>query len=362
MSSDLPSMPDKVRNWIQLAAYAPSGDNSQPWDVKLEANHDEIALFLSLNEATRRETSFFDYEFCASYLSLGAFAQNFELLASVEGFLINGVEEEEGRFVLKFSKTSESHKDPGEVAELIKRRRTDRSPYKRMPLPGDALHSLSAAAGKMHLHQYTGAKISEFAQLFTVLDRARYQNVQLYNEFLGKLRFGLENEQFRDGLRDKTLGVPLPSLWFLRLLRFLQPIRAVHILFFLGLERVMAFFGCKLLIQNSAAVFVLIGHEDTPLGWFKLGQTFQRIWLETTRYGFSLQPLGTTLFLYRLERSAARALPSGFSDRELAIFSHVARRMHAAFGLSFDRPLIAFRVGRGNAIGQTSLRRPVSIG
>lgn len=350
---------DRARTWAEAANYAPSGDNSQPWEVALRAEDGRVILTLHLDAATRTAPSFFDCAFSASYLSLGAFAQNFSLMAASEGFSPAGIREDAGLFTLVFEPALAGSTTPAATAKLIRCRTTNRLPFKKEPLSNDEQRSLAdaATADGFTLRAFAGAEKSGLAGLFTALDRIRYQHRELYLEFLGKLRFGRENDEHPDGLCDTTLGVPAPSLLFLRLLRKLRNVRLVHGFFFVGLERIMAFFGCRFLIQNSAAVCVLSGGEDTPLGWFRLGQRFQAVWLEATRRKLALQPLGTTLFLYRLSREARLGETPAFAPGEHARLRVLEARFRTEHGLTFDLPAIAFRVGHAPTIVNQSRRR-----
>lgn len=354
---------DRARAWGETANHAPSGDNSQPWEVALRVEDGRVIMTLHLDAATRIAPSFFDCAFSASYLSLGAFAQNFSLMAASEGFSPAGLREDAGTFTLIFEPAPTGGTEASATAELIRRRTTNRLPFKKEPLRDEEQQGLVAAATAdgFALRTFTGAEKAGLAGLFTALDRIRYQHRGLYLEFLGKLRFGPEGEQHPDGLRDKTLGVPGPSLLFLRLLRKLRNVRLVHGFFFVGLERIMAFFGCRFLIQNSAAVCVLSGGDDTPLGWFRLGQRFQAVWLEAARRRLALQPLGTTLFLYRLARATQYGEAPDFAPGEVARLRALEARFRADFGLEFGQPAIAFRVGHGPEVANVSLRRRLAI-
>lgn len=358
-------MIERARAWLDTARLAPSGDNSQPWAVGLAAAGGSLTLTIALNDATRAKPSLFDCAFAASYLSLGAFARNFAMLAASEGCTLTDLREEAGRFTLTFAATSAlpDTPTPAETTALLRRRTTNRLPFKTDPLDAAtraALSELAAAAG-LALEEFTGERKSRLAGLFYQLDLVRYRNARLYREFLEELRFGAEATRSPDGLRDTTLGAPAPAVLFLRLLRALKNVRPVRAFFYLGLERLMALVGCVAPIRHSASVFVLTSADDSPLGWFRLGQGFQALWLEVTHRDLNFQPLGTTLLLYRLAREARLGEPSSFTPADQARLQAAAGRFAADFGLDLAQPAIAFRVGSGPTIANTSLRRPVVI-
>jgi hypothetical protein len=361
MNASQSTLLNRARTWAEIASHAPSGDNSQPWLVSLAVTGDQVVLSLNLDEATKAAPSVFDCAYSASYLSLGAFARNFCLLADSEGHSLADLAEHNGRFTLTLSPSAEptGKSTPTGTAALIRRRATNRLPFKKDPLDADTVSALTrlAAGDGLVLRFFGGSERNRIAAIFSGLDQIRYRNARLYLEFLDKLRFGAEAERSRDGLRDTTLGVPGPSLVLLRLLRTLRKVRFVRSVFFLGFEKIMAFFGCVLLIRNSGAVGVLSGGEDTPLGWFRLGFAFESLWLETTQRNLALQPLGTTLLVYRMQREARRGETSPFSAAELDRLSEYGRRFRTDFELEFERPAIAFRVGYGPAVKSTSLRR-----
>jgi hypothetical protein len=363
-------MIERARAWVDIARHAPSGDNSQPWNVALAAAGESLTLTLGLNDATKARPSLFDYAYVASYISLGAFARNFMLLAAAEGCTLTGLREDAGRFTLTFAPGAPHPEapdpeapDPEATAALIRRRTTNRLPFRKDPLDPDTRQALDrlAQTDGLALREFTGDAKSRLAKVFFELDVVRYRNARLYREFLAELRFGAEAAASPDGLRDTTLGAPAPALLFLRLLRALRNVRAARALFYIGLEKVMAVVGCLMPIKQSASVFVLSTPDDTPLGWFRLGLGFQQQWLETTRRDLAMQPLGTTLLLYRLDREQRLGETSSFTPADRARLRAAAGRFAAEFGLDLSRPAIAFRVGRGPVIANESLRRPVVI-
>ena len=226
-------MIERARAWVDTARHAPSGDNSQPWEVALAAAGGGLTLTLGLNEATRARPVLFDCAHVASYLSLGAFARNFTLLAAAEGCTLTGLREDAGRFTLTFAPgpARPDAPDPAATADLIRRRTTNRRPFRKDPLDDDTRQALErlARADGLVLREFTGAAKSQLAGVFFELDVVRYRNARLYREFLAELHFGAEAAASPDGLRDTTLGTPAPALLFLRLLRALideDPARA----------------------------------------------------------------------------------------------------------------------------------------
>ncbi len=356
-------MIDRAHAWLDLARHAPSGDNSQPWRVGLAADGHRLTLTLALDDATRAAPSLFDGGFVASYLSLGAFARNFIGLAATEGCLLTNLREDAGQFTLTFSPSTPpaGTPSPADLAAVIQRRLTNRLPFRKEPLSDDTRAAFARITGGhvgLGLREFTGPLKQNLARLFFALDVARYRNAHLFREFLEKLRFGAEAEQSPDGLRDTTLGAPPPALLFLRFLRRFRHVRAVHALFFLGLERIMAFVGCLALVRSAPSVFVLTAAQDTPLDWFRLGLGFQEIWLEATRQDLALQPLGTTLLVYREKHPTGR---QAFTSAEQAVLQKIGGHFQDEFGLDLSQPAIAFRVGRAPALARTSLRRKIAI-
>lgn len=360
-------IPAAANAWIDLARHAPSGDNSQPWQVALAARDDGFTLALWLDDATTAQPSLFDCGFVASFISLGAFAQNFALLAAANGYAARDAAADSGRFTLDFrsAPAAPASGREADIAALIRRRTTNRLPFKKDRLPENARAALqdaaSAVAGPPSLREFTGETQARLARLFFALDRIRYRNARLYREFLDRLRFGAEATRSLDGLRDITLGVPPPSIGFLRLLRALRDVRLARAPFFLGLDRVMSSLGCLHLIRRSAAVLTLASPDDTPLGWFRLGRAFQNLWLEATRQNLSLQPLGTTLLLYRHEREQREAAPLSFALGERSALAALSLRFRTEFGIDLRQPCLACRIGRADPIENNSLRRPVRL-
>jgi len=363
---DAPSIIARAQSWIQIAAYAPSGDNSQPWQVGLGMPGSRLVLTLDLDESTRTTPSLFDTNFVASLISLGAFAENFRLLAEAEGYELVDLRETLARFTLNFVPSNSSAKfSPREIAALIRQRVTNRFPFENEPLDPNTFAAITALTAESPNHlcirAFCAKEKRQLADMFYSLDQVRYQNTGFYLEFLDKLRFGKEAEESRDGLRDVTLGAPRPALIFLRILRRLRRSPAARLLFFIGLQKLMAFIGCRMLVRKSAAVIVISARADTPEEWFALGRCFQRVWLELTQHRVAVQPLGTTFLVYRFIYERDRSEISSFTKHEQGLLLCAYKRFDEQFGIDLRLPCIAFRIGHARETIGRSLRRSVAI-
>src|ERR687893_1423221 len=70
----------KLMRLLDAAIRAPSGDNCQPWSFHLDGE-----TRISIHTVPERAKSFFDYENCATSLSVGAVIENMRVQAASEG-------------------------------------------------------------------------------------------------------------------------------------------------------------------------------------------------------------------------------------------------------------------------------------
>lgn len=351
---------ENISRWLDLARWAPSGDNSQPWDVRFEATSGVLTFWIGVKKNSVRNV--FDQAFQGSYAALGAFTQNLILLAEKEEYSCTQIhvateKNQPATFVLTFrqEKSNASRVWKRSLEELIRHRRVNRYPYQTKALDSDVLENLQMSLSEFPeiRFSYLDRPFHTVASLFFKLDKFRYRHSLAYNQFLDELRTEKEFQKTQDGLALKSLGAPLPSQWFLLLLR---RFRWLHFLTHLGVGAIMAYIGGYFLIVRSGAVGVLSVPSDSPLNWFRLGMAFQKVWLSSLDEGLAFQPIGTPLLVYS---SVAARDNKHFSPRDHAELQEISKGMLNRFQIDLGKPCILFRVGKTSKVVPDSLRKPM---
>jgi hypothetical protein len=158
------------------------------------------------------------------------------------------------------------------------------------------------------------------------------------------------------------LGIPrLFSATFALIRRF----PFLWVMNFLGSQYFSAWYGCTRLLKSSSGLITIQGGESTPEGWFNLGQDLQSIWLDLTKQGLAVQPVGTLLILYRAhleEKHLVPSTPNDLSKRQLAQLRKLRSSIESELSLDVSKPTMVLRVGMALSKKPQagSLRRPLS--
>jgi hypothetical protein len=111
---------------VEGAARAPSGDNTQPWEVGITGNT------LELYYVPIKEQSLYDVGNMPDYLALGAWLHNFKVLAADQGYHAQITLYPAGQTAARVILESGSEKI-GDISAIFSRR-TNRFPYEKNPI------------------------------------------------------------------------------------------------------------------------------------------------------------------------------------------------------------------------------------
>lgn len=251
---------------LEIARYAPSVHNTQPWrvqnrhggvEVTIDSNHK-----LGPGDPTGRQT----------IISLGIFTETICLTASVLG-LSTSVRFDKDKASISFHKNVKSDKN---IVKLLKNRATDRSIYKKTDIDPGTQTILERLAKNKSVKVW----LIENESVLKTIARLTAKGISL----------ALSNPQFRDELSRYLLrqgsqrkrGISVRSLYIPKVIAALQP----ELLKF-GLST-----GKEAQLEekrwlSSSAVVLITTEGDLHDDWFKAGRTYLRISLELERLGFS---------------------------------------------------------------------------
>ncbi len=332
---------------VAAASRAPSADNMQAWTFRLAGDTVEVRL-----EARRVLPT--DVRQMFAWIGLGAAVENLVIAAGREGFVASvdyppGLTRQAGQA----SSATELHAavtirlTPGgsgsQLAAWIDRRQTNRACYDKEPLAAAGLEELGNTATDLAAGVHwisTPADLDRMARMDARSTYIRLEHRPLHDELFDILRFSRrELEQERFGLEFEGIGVPYALVRLARLLRHPSVMKLVSRL---GIGRAVARqLAAKL--RAAGAVCLVTARMPGPAGYVEAGRVMERLWLEATARGLSVQPHGVLpQYLTKLEVE-----PDGFTPR----FADVMRRHSEPFAALFpclpdERPAIVLRVGR----------------
>jgi hypothetical protein len=260
-------------------------------------------------------------------------------------------------FVLKFHK-GEFNKQSNLYSEIYKRC-TDRNIYKFgtkiHPEIISRLTNCVAEYQSYSVHNYQNKiEKNKITKLIYQTDAIRFSHERIHEDFYSILRFNNNTINYHDGLAVKTLGV---ESFLIPALKMLQPWNRTKILNFFGLHHIMSF-RSSWLPMKSASNIMAITHEGPP-NYFEFGRVIQRFWLQATKEGLSVQPLGALpLLLTRIKTSHE----NGFNGKQfiqLKSIIHQFAIITSGFDENNDQLVMPFRLGHSTKQTPRSLRRPL---
>jgi len=341
---------------LDLARWAPSGDNSQPWRFDVLGD-DRVRV----NAFDTRRHCVYDLEGHASQLSVGAMLETMRIAARGRGRHARierrtEAPEEAPVFDVRFEPAQESAADDLEPA--IRERSVMRKPLSRRRLRAADKQRLEAAVGdsfRVLWFESAGQRL-ELAWLAVRNARIRLTIPEAYAVHREIIEWDARYSE--DRVPDQALGADALSL---RSMRWAMA----------SWERVALmnrWFGGTLAPRLQldllpglfcAGHFALVAAE-TPEGiddYLRAGAAVQRLWLTATRLGLQLQPQYTPLVFAEYVRRGIE-FTSTAPARERAAW--VERRLASLLG-EMVAPATMFlgRVGYGEAARSRSLRLPL---
>jgi hypothetical protein len=351
------AIPDHIHRILDLARWAPSGDNTQPWRFEvLGATHFLVHGF------DTRDHVVYDLDGHASQLAVGALLETIAIAASTVGQRANierRLDSAETHLLFDIQLQPIEEILPNPLARFIEKRVVQRRPMSPRPLLPDAKLKLEQSlapdfavvwfeplAERIGLGRFMfdNAKIRHSIQeAFSV-----HRNVIEWNA-----RYSL------DRIPDEAVGADFITL---KLMRWAMA----------NWERVcvlnkylMGDFALRLQLDFLPSVFcaahfaILARTPPTNVDHYLCaGRAVQRFWLTTAQMGLHLQPEMTPVIFSRYVRQQ-RAFT------QLAKAATMARKLNERLGALLDnrQEQLVFmgRIGYGKPPWARSLRKPLDV-
>ena len=346
-------LPPEVRQAILRAGMsAPSGDNLQPWRLAWQQNS------LLLQHDTTRDTSLYNVLGSAAIIALGAMIETMVIMASTFGYRTEvsyfpDVNQRDIAARLGFFSGGASDS----LGQVIFERCVNRKPYACCRLSPSVIGFVGAAAerfGGVSVEWLEGDRgLKRLARLLRI-DRLLFENTHLHRQFFSCLRWTKEEvASTRDGLPVETLEIGAAGT---RLFHLLRSWHVVNVLNGFGFSRIAGRRSAQL-IRRSSAVGVLTIAQPSPESFLDVGRAFQRVWLEATAQGLSLQPMtGVLLLQLRLLLQQTE----GLSQRQIDVLASTRDQLASLFDLKREVPVVMFRIGMADSPTARTIRRQIS--
>jgi hypothetical protein len=347
-------IPDNIYRILDLARWAPSGDNTQVWRFEVAApDHVVVHCF------DTRDDCVYDFSGRPSQISHGALLETMVIAASAHGLRADiarraGSSDERPEFDVRF--VPDPAIQPSPLLESIQTRSVQRRPMSTRALLPQEKHALEAAVGdgfEVRWIEGFKGKLSA-ARLMYSNARLRLTMPEAYEVHRRIIHWNVRHSP--DRVPDQALGVDAATL---RLMKWAMTSWGRMS----TMNRLMGTWAPRLQMDlvpglACAAHFVIVARQApaTVEDHVAAGRAVQRFWLTLTRLGLAMQPEMTPLiFASYLQHG----MPFSKIDKLHGAARQLQRRLHDLVGSGPGQPVFMGRLGAGPAPQARSLRKPV---
>ncbi len=355
MSTDAPHR--TIEAILDLARWAPSGDNTQPWRFEI-VDHAHVVV----HAFDTRGHCVYDLDGSASQIAVGALVETFAIAATRFGMRASATRrpdspEHEPLLDLRIAPAAGLAPDP--LVDAIEVRSVQRRALETTPLTAAEKDAMVAAVGPRHSMVWREDARAR-ARMAGFLFRSARLRLVMPEAYL------VHREAIEWGARFSEDRVPEAAVG-------VDPGTAKLMRWVMGSWSRVAFFNRFLAgtwapriqldvipARRCAAHFFLVRHAP-PAGiddFIDSGRAMQRLWLTATHLGLQMQPEMTPLIFARYGREGRRfSRTARLHDDALDL----ASRFSAEIGEAASRAAVFMgRIGRGKAAASRSLRLPLA--
>lgn len=346
-----------VERILDLARWAPSGDNEQPWRFEIIDDHHVV-----IHANDTREWCVYDLDGTSSQIAVGALLETLSIAASAEGMRVEvnrRPDSPDDAALIDVKLVSDAEVTQDALLPFITSRVTQRKPFTTRPLTSSQKKALEQAVGEgfrvLWIEGKSGRR--QMAKLLFHSAHIRLTTPEAFEVHRQNIEWGVQYSE--DRLPEGALGIDTPTRKIMRWA--LQSWQRVQFMnrFFAGtwLPRLQMDWRTGL---GCAAHFVIVA--DKPLetidDFLAGGGAMQRFWLQATRQGLQFQPEMTPVIF---SRYVARSLTFTTVASEQELATRLAGELTALLGGEGDplQRVYMGRVGFGPTPESRSIRPPL---
>lgn len=339
---------------LDLARWAPSGDNAQPWRFEVQGD-----LRFVIHGQDTRDHCLYDLDGRPTQLALGALIETAAIAASRHGLglaarLRPGGDESRPVFDVELSPQPGLRADP--LWRQIPERSVHRRPLSRQPLTAAQQQALQLAVGPDHeVVFYPGRQRRAWAGLLWANGGLRLRLPEAFDTHRSVIDWGKRFSQ--TCIPDQALGVDAGTIAIMRwAMASWQRVDFMN--------RWLAGTQMPRLLMDflpavaCAAHIALIARQpvDDIDGYVASGRAVQRFWLMASQLGLQHQPAATPLVFARYLRE--QRVFTTQAD-ELRVARQLAARLDTLLGGRTGNTVWLGRIGHGRASSARSVRLPL---
>lgn len=349
-------IPQPLADILELARWAPSGDNTQPWRFEVVD-----ARRVLIHGFDTRAHCVYDLDGHPSQLAHGALLETLAIAATVHGLRATCTRRPDTPdthpvYEVELRADAACAADP--LAAFITQRTVQRRALRTTPLSEAQKRALQDALGDDYSVRWfaTTAVRWRLARLMFANARLRLTLPEAYPVHRDIIAWHARFSE--DRVPDQALGLDAMTLRLMKWVmaswarvRFFNTWLAGHLTPRIEMDLLPGVF--------CAAHFALVARRPlvTPDDYVAAGRAVQRFWLTATRLGLLLQPELTPLIFSRYVRDGVRF--SEMAGAHATASGLAARLEHILGDVPAGRVAFLGRIGRGRPVRSRSLRKPL---
>ncbi len=351
----MPSLDPRLARVLELARWAPSGDNTQPWRIEAIDR-----LQLRLHAFDTRTHCVYDLDGRPSQMSVGAWIETAAIAASGVGLALAArrlADSPESNPVFDICCTEDPLIQPSLLLAMVPRRSVNRRPYSMQPLHAAQKTAIETSVGPGYRLRWfeSPAERMRWAVLLWRNAGLRLRLPEAFETHRSVIEWNARYSQ--DRIPDQALGVDAMTI---RLMRFaMHSWRRVDLMNrWLGgtiAPRIQMDFWPALACAAHVAIIADVRPQNID-DHVAAGRAMQRFWLAATAAGLQHQPALTPLVFARYAREEQ---PFARDPAHRLTASRLGRSLDRLLGPDAPNAVWLGRIGRSSPMPARSLRLPV---
>jgi hypothetical protein len=341
-----------IEQVLDLARWAPSGDNTQPWRFEITGERSCVVHAFD----TRRHCVY-DLTGGPSQIAVGAMLETARIAATGLGLRADVVhlpsDDEHPLFTITLADDPAATPDP--LIPFITTRRTHRRPYSRRPLTDAEKAALQASVGPDYtLAWLEGPRRADVARLLFASAKIRLTIPEAYEVHRSIIEWNARHSDTK--IPDRAVGLDPVGLALMRWAMKSWP-RTRFLSVYLG-GTLLPRLQLDLLPGLGCAAHVMLLAPRPPAGvddHVQAGAAVQRLWLTATKLGLQHQPEMTPLIFSGYHRSAVPFTSEPSALSAAAGIDERLRRLASPHPL--ERAVWMGRIGQAHPPDARSVRR-----
>lgn len=348
---------DTLERILNLAAQAPSGDNSQPWSFAFN----EASEVLSVHATFDADHAVLNVHNAGTYIALGALLRNLQYAAALEDLTVDIRRfpvPDDPALVAHVTFATASTPTPDIDAQTIKDRSTNRKPYQKTTLDASTLGQLQPSGASSNISHFVTDKdrITAYGRMAATMEQVALSTRRLHQIFFGSIFWrSTDNQAGKSGLYIETMELPPPVKVLFKALRHWSVMR---VLGFLGFPRLVSSTNADVYASCGAIGLIYTEGKNTPAEYLAVGEDFQETWLQSTKHGLGFQPIAGILYLLRyIELQPDDTMLSPENKQMLTEL----KQEFLDHSPNATLPAMMYRIGYADKPTSVSYRRPVVV-